>query len=93
MSNNINQLKLLSNKYKTGYADKSVCAAKARLLQSIWREEQGIPLKRTWGNYLSLTQAYCNQNNFLSQKIKDIVAKEVEANEQRKGKDKKVIKY
>ena len=38
--------KILRKKYNTDYADKSVFAANARLLQSIWREENNIPLKR-----------------------------------------------
>ena len=84
--------KILRKKYNTDYADKSVFAANARLLQSIWREENNIPLKRTYGNFLGLKQAYCEEHNFLSRNIKDEVKKEVESNEFRKGEDRKVIK-
>ncbi len=82
----------IRKKYKTSYSDRSDFASRARLLQSVWREEHGITLKRTWGNFLSLKQAYCKEHNFLTQKIKDEVRKEVDANENSFGKDKKVIK-
>jgi len=82
----------IQRKYKTDYNDKSVFAANARLLQSIWREEKGIPLKRIFGNYLSLKQAYCEEFNFLSQKIKDEVRKVVDGNELRDDNERKVIK-
>ena len=82
----------LRKQFRTDYYDKSVFAANARLLQSIWREEQGIPLKRAYGNFLDSDQAYCQKLNFLSQKIRNIVQIEIEKNEYLKGKNKKVIK-
>lgn len=83
---------ILRKEYKTEFNDKSVFAANARLLQSIWRHEKGIPLKRTFGNFLSTEQAYCNQLNFLTPKIREVVREEVEQNERKTGPERKVIK-
>ncbi len=82
----------LRKQYKTEYSDASAFAANARLLQSIWRDEKGIPLKRIYGNFLNNEQAYCEEANFLTQKIKDVVKREIEENEFREGKERKVIK-
>ena len=82
----------IKNKFRTAYADKSVFAANARLLQSIWREERNIPSLRTWGNYLSLDNAYCKQSNFLTEKIRAEVKKEVDDNELAEGEKVKVLK-
>ncbi len=82
----------LQRKYKTDYKDKSIFASNARLLQSIWREENNILLERTYGNFLSHEQAYDQELNFLTPKIKAIVKKEIEENVTRKGKDVKVMK-
>lgn len=82
----------LQRRYKTEYKDKSIFASNARLLQSIWREENKIPLERTYGNFLSHEQAYVQDLNFLSPNIRDIVKKEIEVNVTRKGKDVKVMK-
>ncbi|MBS1515333.1 MAG: hypothetical protein JSS63_09890 [Bacteroidetes bacterium] len=82
----------LQRKYKTEYKDKSIFASNARLLQSIWREENNIQLERTYGNFLSSEQAYTQELNFLTPKIKEIVKKEIEENVTRKGKDVKVMK-
>lgn len=79
-------------KYFTDYSDKSDFASNARLLQSYWRENSNIKLERTYGNFLSVDQAYCQQLNFLTDKIRETVKKEIKENEKRKGKEKKVIK-
>jgi hypothetical protein len=84
--------KSLRIKFATDYADKTAFAANARLLQSIWREENGIPLKRNYGNFLDENQAYQHEFNFLSDYIRKVVANEMLINETRKGADKKVIK-
>lgn len=81
----------LQQKYFTNYPDKSIFFSNARLLQSIWREENHIPLKCKYGNYLDIEQAYSQELNFLTPKIREIVKNEVELNRNRKGKDKKVI--
>ena len=82
----------LRKKYKTNYRDKSIFATNARLLQSLWREENKIELKRTYGNFLDKEQAYAEQRNFLTPKIKKIVEDELSLNDKRKGDQKKVIK-
>lgn len=82
----------LQRKYKTEYKDKSIFASNARLLQSIWRQENNIPLERTYGNFLSSEQAYVQELNFLTPNIRAIVKKEIEENVIRKGKDVKVMK-
>lgn len=82
----------IRKKYKTEYLDKSEFAANARLLQSMWRENNQIPLLRTWGNYLSIEQAYCKQLNFISDKVRLKVKEEVDANELATGKNVKVLK-
>lgn len=82
----------LQRKYKTDYKDKSIFASNARLLQSIWREEKNIPMMKTYGNFLSHEQAYIQELNFLTPKIREIVKKQIEDNLIRKGKDVKVIK-
>jgi len=82
----------LQRKHKTEYNDKSVFASNARLLQSIWRQENNIPLERTYGNFLSPEQAYIQELNFLTPHIRGIVKKEIEGNSNRTGKDNKMIK-
>lgn len=84
--------KKIREQYNTDYNDKSDFAANARLLQSLWRENKKIPLMRKWGNYLSLEQAYCKQLNFISDKVRQKVKEEVDANELAKGNNVKVLK-
>ena len=74
--------KLTRQKYFTDYSDKSEFASNARLLQSYWRVQNNIKLERTYGNFLSVDQAYCKQLNFLTDKIRETVKKEIKENEQ-----------
>lgn len=80
----------LKEKYHTNYPDKSEFAKKARLLQSIWREENDIPLKRKYGNQLSHEQASA-ELNFLTPAIRKIVRDEISENQKPDRKEKKVI--
>lgn len=78
--------KNLRIEYHTDYSGDNVFASKARLLQSMWRDEKGYEFER-YGNYLKLDFAKENGANFLTQKIKKIVEYEL-AN---KSKERKVI--
>ncbi len=87
---NIKELKTYYHTDK--YIDRSLFAAKARLLQSIWRGENNIPYLPELGNYLNDEYAYTLESNFLTPKIREYVKNELNANDKRFGKDKKVIK-
>ena len=76
----------LKKKFHTDYSDKSEFAAKARLLQSIWREEKGLTHEK-FGNYLRENDFNNIGKNFLTPDIFEIVKREI-AN---KKKSRKVI--
>jgi hypothetical protein len=78
--------KKLRIKYHTDYSNDNVFASKARLLQSIWRTERGYEFEK-YGNYLRRDFAKNTGKNFLTERIWELVKKEV-AN---KSKNKKVI--
>lgn len=81
-------------------------AGSARLLQSLWAQKQNLPLAQRQmslkdgsvralpplRNYVELDYATNEGSNFLSDTIRDVVRKEMEANEQRKGLDRKIIR-
>lgn len=69
--------KHLRLKYHTDYADLSEFSAKARLLQSIWREEKGFDFEN-YGNFLKVNFAKNSDKNFLTKTIFEIVKFEVE---------------
>lgn len=99
-------LEQLKDKFLTNYADQSAFAEKARLLQSIWREENNIPVNdnrtvtrkgevvkaKTYGNYIEPKYAEDTMCNFLTANIQRVVIDELFANEKLTGKDKKVMK-
>jgi len=76
--------KELRKKYHTDYSDKSPFASKARLLQSIWREDKGLEFAK-YGNLLNEEFAKKTGVNFLTKSIYKIVKKEVR-NKNKKGK-------
>lgn len=78
--------KELRIEYHTDYSGDNVFSSKARLLQSIWRDEKGYEFER-YGNYLKIDFAKRSGANFLTKGIKEIVEYEL-AN---KSKDRKVI--
>lgn len=66
--------KEIKEKYHTNYADKTEFASNARLLQSIWRTEKGFEYdKEKYGNYLNETNAINNGENFLTERIFELV--------------------
>jgi hypothetical protein len=69
--------KELRKKYKTDYYDKTDFASNARLLQSIWRTENGFEFEK-YGNFLKLDFAKETGANFLTNGIFKIVKFEVE---------------
>lgn len=69
--------KELRKKYKTDYNDKTDFASNARLLQSIWRTENGFGFDK-YGNLLKLDFAKEKGANFLTNGIFEIVKFEVE---------------
>ncbi|MFZ4414389.1 MAG: PGN_0703 family putative restriction endonuclease [Bacteroidales bacterium] len=86
-------IKELKEKFHTDYNDSSLFAGKARLLQSIWRKENNIPyLPAKFGNYINSEYAYKNESNFLTPKIREFIKNEIDTNEKRIDKNKKVIK-
>ncbi len=74
--------------------DKSEFQSRARLLQSIWREEQGFPIgehkhkekSRPLGSRLAMPWAEETLANYLTDSIKDVVRTEVLDKNQSKGK-------
>lgn len=74
----------LRKKYHTDYYDKSEFATRARLLQSIWRSEQGYSFEK-YGNFLELEFAKESGANFLTKGIYDLVKFEVD-NKRTEGK-------
>ncbi len=116
----------LKERFHTKCYDQSEFAEKARLLQSIWRVEQKIPINekrgntvnrkiktkitnddgtvtnkvelKTYtsnkiiGNYIDSVEAESKMHYFISKPIAEIVNAELEANEGRNSKDKKVLK-
>lgn len=79
--------KEIKRKFNTDYDDRTDFASNARLLQSIWRTEQGYEFDQ-YGNFLELDFAKKTGANFLTKGIFDIVKREVE----NKHTDRKVIK-
>ena len=69
--------KEIREKYKTDYYDKTDFASNARLLQSIWRTENGFEFDK-YGNFLKLDFAKETGANFLTNGIFKIVKFEVE---------------
>jgi hypothetical protein len=61
--------------------DKSQFQRRARLLQSLWREQQGLPVgehrRRKLGSRLPMPEAETHLWNFVSEKTKDVVREEV----------------
>ena len=57
--------KEIQKKYKTDYYDKTDFASNARLLQSIWRTENGFEFEK-YGNFLKLDFAKETGANFLT---------------------------
>ena len=78
--------KELRKKYETDYYDKTDFASNARLLQSIWRAENGFEFEK-YGNFLKLDFAKETGANFLTNGIFEIVKLEVK----NKHIDRKVI--
>lgn len=78
--------KELRKQFKTDYNDKTDFASNARLLQSIWRTENGFEFEK-YGNFLQLDFAKETGANFLTKGIFEIVKLEVE----NKHIDRKVI--
>ena len=74
-------------KYNIDYADSTEFTSNARLLQSIWRTEQGYEFDQ-YGNFLELDFAKKTGANFLTKGIFEIVQHEVK----NKHIDRKVIK-
>lgn len=68
--------KNIRQKFYTDYNDKSEFASKARLLQSIWRNENGYDFEK-FGNFIKLDFAKNTGANFLTDKIFEIVKNEV----------------
>ena len=68
--------KELRKKYETDYYDKTDFASNARLLQSIWRTENGFEFEN-YGNFLKLDFAKETGANFLTNGISEIVKFEV----------------
>ena len=68
--------KELRKKYGTDYYDKTDFASNARLLQSIWRTENGFEFEK-YGNFLKLDFAKETGANFLTKEIFEIVKFEV----------------
>lgn len=64
--------KELRKKYETDYYDKTDFASNARLLQSIWREENGFEFDK-YGNFLKMDFAKNTEANFLKSGIFEIV--------------------
>lgn len=75
--------KSLRKKYHTDYSDLSDFAANARLLQSIWRTEQGYDYER-YGNFLHLDFAKSSGANFLTDSIFKMVKKEINTQHRKK---------
>jgi len=72
----MNPDKELRKKYGTDYYDKTDFASNARLLQSIWRTENGFEFEK-YGNFLKLDFAKETGANFLTKEIFEIVKFEV----------------
>jgi hypothetical protein len=68
--------KEIRKEYETDYYDKTSFASNARLLQSIWRVENGFEFEK-YGNFLKLDFAKATGANFLTKKIFEIVKYEV----------------
>jgi hypothetical protein len=76
MKSNRKPDKELRIEYHTDYSGDNVFASKARLLQSVWRDEKGYDFER-YGNYLKLDFAKENGTNFLTKGITEIVKYEL----------------
>lgn len=91
----MNELDQLAKKYQVlEKADKSEFQRKARLLQSLWREEQGYPIgvhkyngkSRPLGSRLAMPWAEESLANYLTENIKEVVRTEVLDKRKSKGK-------
>lgn len=69
--------KELRKKFETDYFDISEFASNARLLQSIWRVENGYDFEK-YGNFLKEDFSKKNGANFLTENIFELVKKEVD---------------
>lgn len=67
----------LLKKYDAYYMKDNPFQSRTRLLQSIWREQKNYPKGRL-GNYLERKFAIETASNFLTERIREIVRKEVE---------------
>lgn len=82
---NVKSTKELKEKFYTNYSDSTEFASNARLLQSIWRTEKGFEYdKEKLGNYLIEKNAINNGENFLTNKIFELVKKLVNNNSDKK---------
>lgn len=73
----------LLNRYGAYHPQDTDFSARARLNQSIWREQKGYP-KGKLGNYLEADFAKSSRSNFLTEKIKTLVQYEVYQSHQEK---------
>lgn len=73
-------------KHNAYYTKDTVFAAKARLLQSIWREDNGLDynIDKKYGNYLTDTDAKLKKN-FFTRDIGDLVQREIKNKEKMIG--------
>lgn len=69
-------------KHYAYYPKDTVFAAKARLLQSIWREDNGLEynVDKKYGNYLTDTDAGLKKN-FFTERVGELVQKEIKNKE------------
>jgi hypothetical protein len=75
----------LKEKYHTNYKDLTEFASNARLLQSIWRTEKGYEYDiEKYGNYLKYENAINKGENFLTEKIFNLVKEAVQNNSDKK---------
>ena len=63
----------LRKKFYTDYADTTIFSSRARVLQSIWRDEKGFEFLK-YGNFLVPEFAKMSGSNFLTEEIAKIVA-------------------
>lgn len=71
-------------KFHTDYADTTIFSSRARLLQSIWRNENGFNFSK-YGNFFEIDFAKKSGANFLTENIFKIVKFEI-ANKHKNGK-------
>jgi len=73
----------IKEKYHTNYTDTTEFASRARLLQSIWREENGLSFGK-YGNYLNENDTKNIGKNFLTTRIFELVKNVVNSNSDKK---------